>query len=84
MMTAERQIMFNLVTLVGAGNTMSVKMNPGVLGVFEAELAEHQRAARSEPAQLSVAEELERLAALRDTGVLTQDEFSLQKARILA
>lgn len=27
---------------------------------------------------------LERLAALRDSGVLTEDEFALQKARILA
>lgn len=32
----------------------------------------------------SVAEELTKLAALRDQGVLTVDEFTVQKARVLA
>jgi len=34
-------------------------------------------------AQVSAADELERLAALRDKGVLTEDEFAAQKAKIL-
>jgi hypothetical protein len=34
--------------------------------------------------QISGAEELEKLATLRETGVLTEEEFQQQKARILA
>jgi hypothetical protein len=33
---------------------------------------------------LGVADELSKLAALRDSGVLTEDEFANQKARLLA
>jgi hypothetical protein len=36
------------------------------------------------PAALSVADELAKLAQLRDSGVLTEEEFALQKARLLA
>ncbi len=35
-------------------------------------------------AQISPAEELEKLAALKERGVLTDEEFAAQKARILA
>ncbi len=35
-------------------------------------------------ANVSAADELERLAALKDKGVLTDEEFSSQKAKILA
>jgi hypothetical protein len=52
----------------------------------EADRAAHAQAAR--PAALtaptvSVAEELTKLAGLRDAGVLTEDEFATQKARLL-
>ncbi len=42
-----------------------------------------QRMARGAPPAPSVATELERLADLRDRGVLTEEEFRAQKARIL-
>ena len=38
----------------------------------------------SRPAPASVAEELMKLASLRDAGVLTEDEFAVQKARLLS
>ncbi len=41
-----------------------------------------QPAAR--PVQLSTADELMKLAALRDKGVLTEDEFAGQKRRLLS
>lgn len=36
------------------------------------------------PAAMRVADELIKLAALRDSGVLTQDEFDVQKRRLLS
>jgi Short C-terminal domain len=33
---------------------------------------------------VDVAEELQKFAALRDQGILTEEEFAVQKARILA
>lgn len=35
-------------------------------------------------ATVSAADELEKLAALRDKGVVTEEEFNAQKAKILA
>jgi hypothetical protein len=36
------------------------------------------------PAPVDVAEELQKFAALRDQGILTEEEFAVQKARILS
>jgi hypothetical protein len=36
------------------------------------------------PAPVDVAEELQKFAALRDQGILTEEEFSAQKARLLS
>jgi hypothetical protein len=36
------------------------------------------------PAPVSVAEELKKFAALRDQGILTEEEFAAQKAKLLS
>ncbi len=36
------------------------------------------------PAPVNVADELKKFAALRDQGVLTEEEFAVQKARLLS
>ena len=36
------------------------------------------------PAPVDVAEELQKFAALRDQGILTEEEFAAQKARLLS
>lgn len=47
--------------------------------------AAHQQAAHQPPpAPVDVAEELQKFAALRDQGILTEEEFAVQKARILS
>lgn len=61
---------------------------------FEDRLATHQIRARfgavpaavapSQSAGVSVADELAKLAAMRDQGILTDDEFQAQKARLLS
>lgn len=38
----------------------------------------------AQPQSLSVADELQKLVVLRDEGVLTEEEFGVQKARVLA
>jgi hypothetical protein len=43
-----------------------------------------QAAQQPPPAPVDVAEELQKFAALRDQGILTEEEFSVQKARILS
>jgi hypothetical protein len=49
------------------------------------QLASTSRPTTPEPTQAvgSVADELAKLAALRDSGVLTEDEFEAQKAKLL-
>ena len=50
-----------------------------------ADQAVHQQAAHQPPpAPVDVAEELQKFAALRDQGILTEEEFAVQKARILS
>jgi hypothetical protein len=52
--------------------------------------ARHQQQAAGQavhqppPAPVDVAEELQKFAALRDQGILTDEEFSVQKARLLS
>jgi hypothetical protein len=49
-----------------------------------AQQAAPQQATTQQPAgTVGVAEELTKLAALRDSGVLTEEEFAAQKARLL-
>jgi Short C-terminal domain len=43
-----------------------------------------QAAHQPPPAPVDVAEELQKFAALRDQGILTEEEFAVQKARILS
>ena len=50
-----------------------------------ADQAVHQQEVHQPPpAPVDVAEELQKFAALRDQGILTEEEFSVQKARILS
>ena len=52
--------------------------------------ARHQQQAANQavhqppPAPVDVAEELQKFAALRDQGILTEEEFAAQKARLLS
>ena len=52
-------------------------VNPGVA-------AAARSPAPSAPPAVEVAEQLRKLAALRDEGILTDEEFAAQKARLLA
>ncbi len=58
------------------------------LQAYEEQQARAQALAAAQPAQAPAADDvvsrLERLAALRQQGVLTDEEFAAQKARILA
>jgi hypothetical protein len=50
-----------------------------------ADQAVHQQAVHQPPpAPVDVAEELQKFAALKDQGILTEEEFAVQKARILS
>ena len=46
--------------------------------------AQQQVVHQPPPAPVDVAEELQKFAALRDQGILTEEEFAVQKARILS
>jgi hypothetical protein len=47
------------------------------------ERASAARVVHAAPAALSVADELVKFAALRDQGILTEDEFAAKKAQLL-
>jgi GTPase SAR1 family protein len=50
----------------------------------EQEIEKHKSGNLSkQPSQLNVADELEKLARLKESGVLTDDEFQMQKKRLL-
>jgi Short C-terminal domain len=53
------------------------------LGAWLNRLPARSAPAASAPATTSVADELTKLAGLRDAGVLSPDEFEAQKARLL-
>ena len=71
-------------TTVDVSNVSSARIDPFVNWV-RARVAELQRqsAAPSSAQSFSVVDELERLAALRDRGALTETEFNEQKARLV-
>lgn len=68
-----------LVYLIAQGGSMAERDMKQV-----ADMAEAQRAYIQDVAGTSTADELEKLAGLRDKGVITADEFNAQKAKILA
>jgi hypothetical protein len=76
--------------IMGNGTELaSVSVNHGVAEKVEAYVRAHPEFGRPvpPPAQASsglVADELIKLAQLRDAGVLTVDEFASQKAKLLA
>lgn len=47
------------------------------------DLVQQKMASASAPGAISAAEDLNKLAALRDQGILTEEEFAAQKTRIL-
>lgn len=67
-----------LVYLFVRGDKMQ-EHNADALSKIEAAQRDYVRSV----ANVSAAEELERLAALKDKGVLTDDEFAAQKAKLL-
>jgi hypothetical protein len=69
-----------LVYLIARGHSMQERQVQRQRQLEEA-TASYIRGVASAP---STTEELARLAQLRETGALTEDEFSTQKARILA
>jgi hypothetical protein len=69
-----------LIYLIGRGHSMQERQVQRQRQLEEA-TASYIRGVASAP---STTEELARLAQLRETGALTDDEFSTQKARILA
>jgi hypothetical protein len=69
-----------LIYLIGRGHSMQERQVQRQRQLEEA-TASYIRGVASAP---STTEELARLAQLRETGALTEDEFSTQKARILA
>lgn len=69
------------VYLIGRGRGMAERQQQRAAAAEIATRDYIQQVAGSSP---SSAAELERLAQLRDSGVLTEDEFQAQKSRILA
>jgi hypothetical protein len=72
------------------GQTVPVKVDPANPTSLTVDLAGFATAAGATPGATPIvpsqspAERLERLAGLRDRGILTESEFAAQKARILA
>lgn len=54
-----------------------------VEAIAELVAAEERKRTTPQPTQVSVADELAKLAQLRDAGVLTEEEFSQQKTKLL-
>lgn len=85
----KKGIGFSALTIssLGAGNVVveSLKRSEAEQArqlIIEKVAASRQPAAASLPT-VDIADQLAKLAALRDSGVLTEDEFAAQKARLL-
>lgn len=70
-----------LVYLIAQGGNMAQRDIEQVQAIEAAQRAYIQEAAGS---STSAAEEIEKLAALKDRGVITDEEFAAQKAKLLA
>jgi hypothetical protein len=79
------------ITLLAAGDQTRFHMIPKDLVENLAKIIRERMAASTQPSQpstqtgsgASVADELLKLASLRDSGILTQEEFDAQKAKLL-
>ncbi len=87
----KKGLSFGEITLLAAGDRTRFHQIPkdlveGIVQTIRERMAmstnHNQPAARTEP-QASVADELIKLASLRDSGVLTQEEFDTQKAKLI-
>lgn len=82
---------FGEITLLAAGDQTRFHMIPKDLVENLVKVIREQMAASSKPAQsstqaapgASVADELLKFASLRDSGILTQEEFEAQKAKLI-
>ncbi|MGC1238609.1 MAG: PH domain-containing protein [Acidimicrobiales bacterium] len=80
------------ITLLAAGDQTRFHMIPKDLVENLAKIIRERMVASTQPSQAvtqsgsgaSVADELLKLASLRDSGILTQDEFDAQKAKLIA
>lgn len=70
-----------LVYLIAQGGNMAQRDIEQAQAIHEAQRAYIQEAAGT---STSAAEEIEKLAALKDRGVITDEEFAAQKAKLLA
>lgn len=63
----------------------ALQFDKGLNGEFQAlrEFVERRMTSASAPQGVSAADELMKLAALRDQGILTDEEFNAQKAKLL-
>jgi Bacterial PH domain/Short C-terminal domain len=80
------------ITLLAAGDQTRFHMIPKDLVENLAKIIRERMVASTQPSQAaiqtgsgpSVADELLKLASLRDSGILTQEEFDAQKAKLIA
>jgi hypothetical protein len=67
-----------------SGQRRPLKSSFGCNGRQSGQQEQQQRLqSRADAQRASIADELSKLAALRDQGVLTEEEFAAQKARLL-
>lgn len=80
-------VLFTKVTVYASGNTIEFRFPHDDAARFKAALQQLLLApapsATPATAPVDVADQLAKLAALRDQGVLTEDEFAAQKAKVL-
>jgi hypothetical protein len=75
---------FKLSNCIPAGKSQLSEMQPYLDRLRGFVATARGPGANGSGASVSVADELQKLAALRDSGVLTDDEFATQKARLLS
>lgn len=82
----------HVVNVITSGNTIEFRIDKGLVDpvkslLTDLMLGKHETQVTAPPpppqAAVSVADELAKLAALRDAGHLSEDEFAAQKARLL-
>lgn len=89
-MDIRREFSSMVVVARGPGGTGVLKVSPSVAAALQVAFARFARTAQQPPATalapappLSLVEQIRELARLRDDGLLTNDEFEAQKARVL-
>ncbi len=85
---AQDGMLYSYLVVTGAGSVLRVRMNHAEAARCRREIQEgidrmHAAVIPANPAASSAADELGKLADLRDRGVLTDEEFAAKKAQIL-